>query len=84
MKFFEFIQKALSESDGNPSSVRVNAFTVITQFSFVMTVGFAWVVYKNPELILAYTGMLLTTILGILGIKVYQKDKEGTNGTDPK
>ncbi len=56
--------------------MRVNTFLVVAQFSVAMTIGFGWVLYKHPDMILAYAGLLLTVILGALGLKGWQKSKE--------
>lgn len=83
MKFFEFLQKALSEDNNKPSSTRLNVFLVLTQFSFVMTFGFIWVLIKHPDMIIAYLGVLASLVAGLVGLKVWQKDKEQTVDTQP-
>lgn len=84
MKFFEFIRKALSEDNGNPSSMRLNSFLVVFQFSVVMSFGFVWVIIYHPDLVLAYAGLLLSAVLGVLGIKTWQKGKENPEPASPE
>lgn len=78
MKLFEFLQRSMSEDNGNPSAMRVNTFIVVLQFSIVLSVGFLWTIWKHPDMTLAYAGLLLSVILGVLGIKTWQKGKEET------
>lgn len=84
MKLSEFLRKASSEDNGNPSSMRTIAFMVCTQFSLVLSVGFIMVIIKHPELVIAYAGLLLSAILGVLGIKGWQKNKEEKVITPPE
>lgn len=76
MKFFEFIQKALSEDNGNPSSTRLNVFFAVLQWAPAVTAGFIIVLLSYPDFILTYLTALLGGLLGLLGLKVYQKGKE--------
>ena len=84
MKFFEFLRKANSEDNGKPSSMRTIAFIVCIQFSLVLSFGFIMVIFRHPELIIAYAGLLLSVILGVLGIRGWQKDKEEKVVTPPE
>jgi len=84
MKFFEFLRKVNSEDNGNPSSMRTIAFMVCAQFSLVLSFGFVMAIFKHPELVIAYAGLLLSVILGVLGIKGWQKDKEEKVVTPPE
>lgn len=79
---FEFLKKALSEDNGNPSSTRVNVFFSNTQWSIAITFGFIWVTIYKPELIISYLGVMAALVAGLLGLKVWQKDKEQSTGTD--
>ena len=79
---FEFLKKALSEDNGNPSSTRVNVFFSNTQWSLAITFGFIWVVIVKPELIISYLGVMAALVAGLLGLKVWQKDKE--QSSEPK
>lgn len=85
MKVSEFIRKALSEDNGNPSSMRTMVFAVTVQFSAVLVFGFVYIIIdgKHPELILPYATLLIGEILGALGIKAWQKDKEENVVTPP-
>lgn len=76
MKFFEFIQKALSEKDGTPSSIRVYNAWAIFFFVLALTFGFIWVILFYDELILMYAGILSALISTVLAFKVRQKGKE--------
>jgi uncharacterized membrane protein len=76
VKLIEFIQKALSEKEGIPSSIRVyNAWTIFF-FVLALTFGFIWVVLYYDELILMYAGILSALISTVLAFKVRQKGKE--------
>lgn len=79
---FEFLKKALSEDNGNPSSTRVNVFFSNTQWSLAITFGFIWVTVYKPELIISYLGVMAALVAGLLGLKVWQKDKE--QSSEPK
>lgn len=76
MKFFEFIRKMLSESNGSPSSMRFNITNIGVQWTAAITFGFIWVVLYYPSLILAYLGSILGALLIALGIKKAQKKDE--------
>jgi hypothetical protein len=84
MKFSEFLRKALSEDNGHPSSMRTMVFTVTVQFSAVLTYGFINTVINHPELTIAYAGLLLSVILGTLGIKGWQKTNEDKTNAPEK
>lgn len=75
-KFAEFFQ----ESNGGSSSVRLQM--LITTVGVVLIWGFVaiWQVMHAPELkdIPDIPWGVVTFALGIVGLKVYQKDKEGT------
>ena len=76
MKFFQFLEKALSESNGEPSGMRVKVFYIVICIISVVSYGFVYVAHHYPDLIIMY----LTTIVGLvaaaLGIKGWQKGKE--------
>jgi len=83
MKFFEFIQKALSEDNGNPSSIRLMSFIGFMQWSIAITVGFVVVLIYQKDLIIPYLYTVAAMTAGILGIKVWQKGKEAGSPQDP-
>jgi hypothetical protein len=76
MKLFEFIGSALREDNHKPSLLRLNTFIGFTQWSAVMTLGFIWTLIAYPYLILGYLTILCTLTAAIIGLKVFQKDKE--------
>lgn len=76
MSFWEFLRKANSEDNEHPSSIRLNVFICLLQWSVVITLGFVWVVIYIPDLITTYLTVLATLTAGLLGLKVFQKDKE--------
>ena len=84
MRFPTFIRKALSEDNGNPSSMRLNVSTTIWQWAAVISFGFVWCCIYHPEFILAYLASILAGLLGLLGIKAYQKNKEEKVVTNPE
>jgi hypothetical protein len=81
---FEFLKKALSEDNGNPSSTRVNVFFSNTQWSMAITFGFIWVAIYHPDLIISYLGVMATLVAGTLALKVWQKDKEQSSEKPPE
>ena len=76
MKWKMFLQRALSEDNGNPSSMRINATWTIFLLILVIAFGFMWVVLKYEEVIIAYLAIISSLVSGVLGIKAYQKTKE--------
>lgn len=76
MKFFEFIQKALSEDDGKPSSMRLMTFTGFLQWSAAITAGFAVVCIWYENLIIPYLYVVAGLSAAILGLKGWQKSNE--------
>jgi hypothetical protein len=76
MKFFKFLEAALSEDHGRPSSMRVNIFIVIVLFTVALTFVLIWTAVKYPELTVTMAGLYTATILGCLGLKKWQKDSE--------
>jgi fatty acid desaturase len=77
MKLFEFIEKALSEDNGNPSSMRVKTMYAAILLVTVIAFGFIYTVLNYPDLIIAYlTSGVVSIIFFVLGAKVWQKGKE--------
>ena len=76
MKLFEFIRKALSEDNGNPSSSRFNTFFALLQWSPAITIGFFVVLIHYENLILPYLQTLSALTAAILGIGVWRKTTE--------
>jgi hypothetical protein len=72
------------EDNGNPSSTRVNVFFSNTQWSLAITFGFIWVTVYKPELIISYLGVMAALVAGLLGLKVWQKDKEQSSEKPPE
>ena len=69
----DFFKRALSEHNGDPSSLRINVFIVVVLFAFACTYGFVWVLIYYKELIISYLIVLMSTITAALGLKVRQK-----------
>jgi hypothetical protein len=80
MKFSQFLEKALSEKDGTPSSIRLNIFITVAALIPSTTFTLIWVVIFHPDLITTTLGSVLAFLAAVLGIKVWQKGKEN-NGT---
>ena len=59
----------------------MNLFLSNTQWSAAITFGFVIVVLYKPDLIIAYLGVLAGLVAALLGLKVWQKDKEQTPET---
>lgn len=72
----DFLKKALSDDQGNPSSIRINIFIGFIQWSIAITVGFIWVLRWYPYLVLGYLSVLASLVAGLVGLKVYQKKLE--------
>lgn len=73
---FAFVAKALSETDNSPSFIRLGTFLLLILFIPALTFSFVWVTIYHPDNTIVYASLLLPTILGALGIKVWQKGKE--------
>jgi len=76
MSLFEFIRKANSEDNGNPSSMRVNTMWMVFWFVLVLSFGFVVAVFKYEGIIISFAVLLVGAVLGALGIKKSQKGKE--------
>ena len=76
MKFFEFIQKALSEDNTNPSSARLNVFIAVIALVPCVAFTLVYVVLTNKDLITATLDAVLAFLVTLYGLKVWQKGKE--------
>ena len=74
--FFTWLSKALSESDGSPSSMRLMTFVVTISFATVLSFGFVWTVLYWHDQIAQYADLLMLTILLALGLKKLSKSDE--------
>ena len=74
---FDFLKKALSEASGQPSSARV--FSGWTIFWLILGITFAIVysVFVYKDLVVSLVTIAAGLVAGVLGIKVWQKSKEG-------
>lgn len=76
MKFWEFLQKANSEDNGNPSTMRINmTFTVICLILSIVF-GFVYVLIFWKDLIITYLYAIAGIIFMVFGFKNSQKKKE--------
>lgn len=76
MKWVDFIQKALSEDNGNPSGRRVNIFIASTLFSILISVAYFVVIFWIPAILMEFTLSLLTFLATALGLGIIAKTKE--------
>lgn len=76
MNFFEFLRKALSEDNNKPSSMRVLNLWTMFWFVLVVSFGFVYVVLFYSSLVIAYLSIISSVILGVLGLKKWQKANE--------
>jgi hypothetical protein len=76
MNWNEFIKKALSEKNGQPSSIRVFNGWALFWFVLIISFGFVFVVIAYEGLIIAYLGVIAGVVVAVLGLKVGQKWKE--------
>jgi hypothetical protein len=83
MKLPEFLEKALSEKDGTPSSIRLNIFIVVAALIPCIAFSIIWVTIFHPDLITATLEAVLFFVAAALGIKVWQKGKEGKSDDKP-
>jgi hypothetical protein len=83
MKLPEFLEKALSEKDGTPSSIRLNIFIVVAALIPCIAFSLIWVTIFHPDLITATLEAVLLFVATVLGIKVWQKGKENGVGGKP-
>ncbi len=74
--FFSWLGKALSEDNGNPSSIRIIVFYAGVLWSTAVTVGIIVTIFWYRELWLAVLSLILTGLFTLLGVKAYQKNKE--------
>ena len=72
----DFIKQALSEANGNPSSMRIMVFYCVLLFATVTGLGFIKVLFSDTSIIIEYVMALLAFLAAALGIKSYQKGKE--------
>lgn len=75
-KFFKFIKGVLSEDNGTPSAMRLNATYVIIGLVSSIIFGFVWVVIFWHDLIIAYLGISAGLITTAFGWKNAQKKNE--------
>lgn len=76
MTWTEFFQKALSESNGQPSSTRIGNIFALIQWSIAVTIGFFTVLIHFPDLIVPYFVTLSGLIAASLGISAFRKKHE--------
>jgi len=84
MKFFQFLEKALSESNGEPSGMRVQVFYLVVILVAVIAVGFIYVVWNHPDIVILYLTTIVTLIAVALGFKKWQKSDEVKEETKPE
>jgi len=72
----DFLKKALSESDGSPSAMRIMVFYCVILFATITGLGFIKVLFANTSIVIEYVMALLTFLAAALGLKAYQKKVE--------
>jgi len=81
MKFSEFIIRALSEKNGQPSSTRLIKAFAAAQWSIVITFGFIYVLISYGDLVMSYLITLVTILAAVLGISTVSKALDSKNTT---
>ena len=76
MNFWQFLQKGLSEDNGNPSARRINVFLACTLFTIGIITAEVVVIFWIPSLIMEMTIALLSWMTVALGLGIYAKTKE--------
>jgi hypothetical protein len=76
MHWKDFIQKANSEDNGNPSQRRTNVFLACTLFSIGIFIAYFVVIFWIPQLLMEMTTALLIWITTALGLGIVAKTKE--------
>ena len=76
LEFLKFIKDGLKEDNGKPSGMRINTAWMVFWFVLVLALGFIVTVFKYEGIIIAFAALLVGAVLGALGIKNSQKDKE--------
>ena len=75
-KFFEFLRKANSEDNGNPSSSRINTFISLLSFLGVyIGTGICICVWHSEMIPMLFEGTMLS-IGGVIGLRIIAKTKE--------
>jgi len=77
-KFFAFLGKTMSESDGSPSQARFNNFYAIIILIPCVAFTLIYTTFNYKDLLTYVLDAILLFIGGIFGLKVYQKSKENT------
>ncbi len=72
----DFICKALSESNGNPSSARLNVFIAVLILIPSVAFTLIYVTLEKPEMIASTLTTVVALVASMLGLKVLQKGKE--------
>lgn len=75
-KIIDFLGKALSETNTTPSFIRVASGWIVFLFVLVLAFGFVYTIFNHKDIIIAYAGILSALITTVIGLKVWQKDKE--------
>lgn len=71
MNLFSFFKESLSEANGKPSNIRV----VSTTWVLGILVSIVYLTYINKNFPVIPDGVLMS-VVGIFGVKAYQKGKE--------
>jgi hypothetical protein len=83
-EIFKFIKGALSEDNGNPSSMRINSTYAIIGIITSIIFGFIWVVIFWHDLILGYLAISAGLVTTAFGWKNAQKKNEEKVGNTKK
>ena len=82
MKFFEWLGKALSEDNGNPSSMRLNVIYAVIILIPCVAFALIYTVIYYKDLLTYVLDAVLLFVGGLFGVKVWQKKNE--TDTDDK
>lgn len=90
MPWKEFLQRALSEDSGNPSSTRLNLFLAVIALVPAVTFTLVYVVLTQKDLIVSTLASVLAFLASLYGMKQWGKGKEAdvpvappAEGTEP-
>jgi len=72
----DFIKKALNDTNGTPSSMRIMTAFVVVLFTITLISTQIWTLIAYKDLVVSIALILGSVIAGALGIKAWQKGKE--------
>ena len=82
-KVLTFLKQMMSEDNGNPSAARYFNFYAVMILVPCIAFVLIYVTLNYRDLITATLDAVLVFIMGIFGMKVWQKDKENKTSNPP-